>query len=158
MWPWIARLLQCRSGRSNVCTRTRIFLLGTAAPVMRCQLREGPNKHRSVVNCAYVMRCGAAVTVFAQKSGEIVASLSCERARASRISRPRVRPNPHVLCCIASAPSLIRANCRHLMSDYQEHKEVMGTSYTFIPRLALQRWDESDIQTSTASTRCMPPY
>eukprot|EP01043_Picozoa_sp_COSAG02_P047810 COSAG02_NODE_4623_length_5153_cov_3.148793_4_plen_105_part_00 len=45
------------------------------------------------------------------------------------------------------------ANTRHLLSDYQEDKESMGTSYTFLPRLALQRWDESDIQTGPAS-RC----
>eukprot|EP01043_Picozoa_sp_COSAG02_P037733 COSAG02_NODE_2853_length_7891_cov_7.789913_3_plen_153_part_00 len=48
-----------------------------------------------------------------------------------------------------SFPSLGSVNARHLLSDYQEDKESMGTSYTFLPRLALQRWDESDIQTGS---------
>ena len=37
----------------------------------------------------------------------------------------------------------------HLMSDYQDEKDAVGTSYTVLPRLALQRWDESDIQTGS---------
>jgi len=58
---------------------------------------------------------------------------------------------PRFRCTVAvspsSFPSLGSVNARHLLSDYQEDKESMGTSYTFLPRLALQRWDESDIQT-----------
>ena len=53
-----------------------------------------------------------------------------------------------------SLPSLVGSNTRHLLSDYQEDKESMGTSYTFLPRLALQRWDESDIQTGADFAPC----